>query len=351
VNSGRHRAGPEVAVGLVGLGRFGKLHANVLGSLPGVCLAAVCDAREATVAEVAECYGVPGRFTDYERLLDETRPDAVFLVTPEPAHAEMALAAIQRGIAVFLEKPLATCYEDGQRVAAAAEQAGVLLQVGHILRFDVHHAYLKREVAAGHFGRLISLRVKRNGSRAWFPDQGDRAHPIYEASIHDIDLLLWYTGSRCMRVYAAQQSVSGLRYPDACIALLRFQDGTLATVETTWFVPDAAPANVLTDAWHGTIDAALELVGTEQTAHFNLLESGLLIWGQRLSQQPEAAYWPDLHGRVTGALREEVNHFVECLRTGRTSSVTSIADAVEGLRIADAIIASAESGREVQLAV
>ncbi len=339
----------DVNVGLAGLGRFGKLHAAVLGSLPSARLTAVCDPTEAELAAVADRYEVPGRYTDYERMLAEAPIDAVFVVTPEPFHAEQALAAIGRGLPVFLEKPLATTADEGRRVADAAEQAGVPVQVGFVLRFDVQHAHLKHQVATGRFGRLVSLRAKRNCSRSWFDAYGDRAHTIYETSIHDIDLLLWYAASPCTRVYAVQRNLSGLRYPDACFALLQFASGAVGMLETSWFVPAAAPANVLTPDWHGTIDAELEVVGAERSARLRMLDTGLAIWAPDLTAHPEAGLWPELHGQIAGALREEVAHFIGRVRAAPPSPVASLADAVAGLRIAEAIVASAETGREVVL--
>lgn len=345
----QHDVRRELKVGLVGLGRFGKLHAAVLSRLPGTRLVAVCDPLAAEVAAVGHRYEGVGQFADYDRMLAEAPLDAVFVVSPEPLHAEQALAALDRGLPVFLEKPLATTYAEGRRVAEAAERAGVLLQVGLILRFDVQHAVLKQEVVAGRFGSLVSARVKRNVSRAWFHSYGDRAHPVYETSIHDLDLLLWYIASPCTRVYAIERNLSGLRYPDACFALLQFANGAVAIVETSWFVPAGAPANVLTPSWHGTIDAELELVGTERSAQLRMLDTGLAIWGPDLTASPEAGLWPEVYGQVAGALREEVGHFLDCVRTGSPSPLASVADAVAGLRIAEAIIESAATGREIIL--
>ena len=93
----------RVRVGLVGLGRFGKLHAAMLAALPGVELAAVCDPQPDEVAALSARYeGVRG-FTDCKEMLNATDLDAVFLVSPEPFHADQALAALSRGIATFTE--------------------------------------------------------------------------------------------------------------------------------------------------------------------------------------------------------------------------------------------------------
>ena len=338
-----------IRVGIAGLGRFGKLHAAVLGHLPGVEIAAVCDPLPSEVTALGERHGVPGRFTDYDQMLAEASLDALFIVTPEPHHAAQAHAAIERGIPTFLEKPLATSHAEGVAVAAAAERAGVLVQVGFLLRFETQHALLKAEIDAGRFGPLVSVRVKRNCSRAWFPDYGARAHPVYETSIHDLDLLLWLIGSPCSEVYAVERNHTGLRYPDACFALLQFANGAVASVETSWFVPAGAPANVLTLTWHGTIDAELEVVGTERSARLRLLESGLAIWQPTLTTQPETALWPEVAGQVAGALREEVAHFIDCVRTGSPSPIASVSDAVAGLQLAETIVTAAARGSAISL--
>ncbi len=342
-------SGGVLRIGLAGLGRFGALHASVLADLPGVELAAVCDPDPSRVAEVGDRHKVAGRYGALEQMLDGEHLDAVFLVTPEDLHAAQAKQVLARKLPLFLEKPMATSHTEGEEILAAAQAAGVHLQIGFVVRFDLQHALLRSEIANGDFGPLISLRVKRNCSRAWFPTYGNRAHTMYETSIHDIDLLLWLIGQPCESVYALERNVSSMRYPDGCWALLRFADETVAMIETSWFVPSGAPANVVTPDWHGTIDAVLEVVGVERTASISLLETGLAIWRPDLTAQPETNLWPEAFGSIGGALRQEDRHFVECVRNGTRSTIASAEDALAGLRIAEAIVQSAEERREIRL--
>ncbi len=339
-----------IRVGLAGLGRFGKLHAAALGAMPGARLAAICDPNPDALATVGDRYDVPGRFASFDAMLGAGGLDAVFIVTPEPLHAGQARQAIAHGLPVFLEKPLAFSAAEGAEIVAAAELAGVPLQLGFVLRFDTQHAIVRDEIAAGRLGPLVSLRVKRNCSRAWFPDYGDRVHPVYETSIHDIDLLLWYVGAPCVRVQAVERRVSGLRYPDGCWALLEFANGAVAMLETSWFVPDGAPANVLTPDWRGTIDAELEVVGQRGSARIRLLDGGVALWRPDYTAVPEIGLWPEAHGQIGGALRAEDEHFLACVRNGQSSTIASAADALEGLRIAEAIVEAATSGQPVDLA-
>jgi predicted dehydrogenase len=339
----------RLRVGLAGLGRFGKLHAAVLGTLPGVNLAALCDPRPEEVAAACTRHPDAAGFADFETMLAAAHLDAVFIVTPEPLHVAQISSALARRIPVFVEKPLALTSIEGERVAAAATVAGVPLQVGFVLRFESQHAALQSQIARGALGNLVSLRAKRNVSRAWFPDYGDRAHPIYETAIHDIDLLLWYAASPVTRVQALQSNRSGMRYPDGCWALLEFASGAVGLIETSWFVPDGAPANVITPTWHGTIDAEIEAIGEAATGRIRLLDAALSLWNARITEMPDTGMWPELGGTVGGALREEDAHFLERVRSGTPETIASVADAVAGLRIAEAIVVSADSGSPVAL--
>ena len=341
------RSSERARVGLAGLGRFGKLHATVLGAMAGVELVAVCDPEPAEVAAAVARYQGARGFAGFEEMLEHANLDAVFIVSPEPFHAEQALAALARGIATFTEKPLAMTSGEGKRVAAAA--AGIPLQVGLILRFDTQHALLKSEIDRGALGQVVSLRAKRNVSRAWFPDYGDRAHTVYETTIHDIDLLLWYADSPVTRVQALERHLSGRRYPDCCWALVEFESGAVGMLETSWLVPVGAPANVVTPTWRGTIDAEIEVIGDEGTGRIRLLDAPLALWSAQFTAAPETGLWPEVGGSIAGALRDQDAHFIDRVRRGAPESIASVSDAVMGLRVAEAIVASATSGTAVEV--
>jgi predicted dehydrogenase len=338
----------SVRVGLAGLGRFGKLHASVLASLPGVELVAVCDPVAEEVAALQTQHPNLAGFGDVADLLANAQIDALFIVSPEPLHAEQAMAALDQGVAVFVEKPLALTAAEAEKVAEKAALAGLPLQVGFVLRFDVQHALLKAEIAGGGLGEIVSVRTKRNCSRAWFPNFGDRAHPVQETSIHDIDLLLWLLESPVRRVQAIERNRAGMTYPDGSWALLEFENGAIGIVESSWFVPEGAPANVVTPTWRGTIDAEIEVIGTKGSSRIRLLDGPLSFWTGTYDAIPETGLWPELSGAVVGALRAEDAHFVERVRKNLPESTTSVADAIAGLRVGEAIV-RASAGNAVQL--
>ncbi|MDQ3227154.1 MAG: Gfo/Idh/MocA family oxidoreductase, partial [Chloroflexota bacterium] len=172
---------------------------------------------------------------------------------------------------------------------------------------------------------------------------------IYETAIHDLDLILWYAQSPVIKVQAIERHLSGMRYPDGCWALLEFASGAVGMVETSWMIPDGAPANVVTPTWRGTIDAEIEVIGVAGTGRIRLLDAPLSLWSAGFTAMPETGLWPESGGAIGGALREEDAHFLDRVRRGALESIASVADAVAGLRVAEAIVAAAASGMAVAL--
>ena len=338
-------------IGLVGAGRFGRLILSCLRDLGDVQLVGVCNRTLSKAEKAAKDYGIPRAFSDYQEMLDQTPMDACFVVTDEATHATITLAALERGCHVFVEKPLATTTGDGIRMRDKASEKHLQLHVGYILRFSPDNAYLKAEIDRGAFGRIGSIRVKRNCSRQWFHDFGKRINLVYETGCHDIDLIVYLTGQKGKRAYAMSRSLLGYENPDMIMAMIELENGTICFLETSWLAPDRAPANLAGPLeLAGVIDSELEIVAENQTARSRLLDSSLQLWGDRMVRVPDLSLWPEVYGRVMGALQAEVAHFVQCVRDGTQSRVQSADQAVEVMRIADAVAQSMREGREVRLA-
>ncbi len=340
----------SLRVGLAGLGRFGSLHAAVLSSLPDVELLAIADPDEQQRHGIGERYGIPRRYGDAAELIADPQLDALVLATPDDQHLQHTLAAVATGKPVFVEKPLAPNWQDAQRLRTAAASQGSWLQVGLILRYDLQHQLLHRQVQEQQFGELVSIRTKRNCSADWFGVIADRVHTVYETMIHDLDLMLWLADSPVCRVMAMERHLGKHRFPEGIFALLHFANGCVGMAEASWFVPQGAPANVLTSNWQGSIDAELAVVGSRQTAQLRYLDAPLRIWGAAGTTIPDTQLWPELQGCVQGALRDELSDFVQCARSGRPSSVADLNQAVAGLQLAEAIVESAQRGQPIDLA-
>lgn len=340
----------RIRVGIAGLGGFGSLHVGVLTQFEGADLVAVCDPNEQRLAEIADQYQVPHRFVSYEDLLDSRQIEALFLVTPEHLHAEMVFKALDAGIHTFVEKPFATNVDDAIRMRDRATETGLRLQVGHVLRFEAQHAMLRDQIASGAIGRPLSIRAKRNTPASWMAVNGLRAHVAIENLVHDVDQVLWnLPGQRCEKVYAAERYITGQKFPDFIQAMLQFSEGTIVTLETGWTVPDGAPANIVSDNWGGHIDSSLDIVGTHSTAELRVFRAGLTIWDNTTTQVPNSTLWPLVHGQIGGALRDQDMHFLRTIRSDEPSSLASLDDAIHGIEILTAVIASASAGAEITL--
>lgn len=337
----------RVRVGLVGLGRFGRLQAEVLASLPNVELVAACDVRPESFDEVAWGSAAPARYNSYESMLAECDLEAVFIVAPDALHEAMVTLALRRGLHVFVEKPLAETYRAAYALAEAARAAGRLLQVGFLLRYEARHAFLKEQIQAGKLGQLATLRLKRHGSVAWYYSYGHTVHPMLEATIHDIDLCVWYAGTRCQRVYAVDRSLLDREGPVASLAMLEFEGGAVALVDANWLLPAGAPQTTL--ELGGTIDASLEIIGTQATARIDFLNPSFSMWTASGTAYPELSAWPRIMGTVRGALRDEIVDFVQCVAAGERSRIASLPDALATHAIVEAAIRSAREQRPVML--
>jgi predicted dehydrogenase len=343
----------EVRVGVVGLGRFGRLHARILSELPGCRVGALCEVDEPTLESCGKEYGVEALHTELEAMLEAEDLDAVDVVTDEPAHGRQTMLCLEHGKAVFVEKPLATNGDEAEAVARTSRDAGLPVVVGNISRFDARYAILRREVEAGRFGRVNLIQAKRSFSRAWFAGFGSRVHPVFESMIHDLDLVLWYLPSPVRSVYAQAHS-TGDSVPNTLVATLTAEDGALAVLQSTWLVPDAAPITLAgppagpLDLW-GTIDAQLEVVGTSQVGKVDLMAGDLSLWDDSALRTPDTGLWPEVHGRVSGALREELSHFLDCVRTGKQSDVVPPETGAKAVRLAEAIVRSSREDEVVLL--
>jgi len=154
---------------------------------------------------------------------------------------------------------------------------------------------------------------------------------VYEAMIHDIDLALWYAKSKVKEVYAKQVFIEeNKNIPDACLAIITFENNIVASFETNWLIPKGAPLNIL--EYGGTLGSGLEVIGTMMTCKSKLIDYGFTLWNNDKFLHPETRLWPEVHGKIEGALKSEISHFVNCVLNKESSDIASVDDAVYGLR-------------------
>ncbi len=207
-----------LAVGVIGCGRMGRLHARVYAQMPQVKLVGVCDASAEAAEATAGEFG--GRaFGHAEELLAEVK--AVTIAVPTKFHAEVAEACLTRGIACLIEKPLAKDSADARRIVELASRAGVTVQVGHIERFNPAIRAMARLDVRPRFMEVTRISPLTFRSI----DVG----VVLDMMIHDIDIVLRLAQSPVAKVDATGVSVIG-DVEDICNARLTFENGCVANI-------------------------------------------------------------------------------------------------------------------------
>jgi predicted dehydrogenase len=334
---------------VVGVGRFGALHARVWREL-GANIVGLCDVDERRLEEVAHGLGVSAVSTDLAGLLPLVDADVVVVASDESTHAQLAVTALEAGCHVFVEKPLALSSADAWRVAAAAGTAAREVVAGQISRFAAPYLRMRQTLQAGRVGRLCSLRLRRDFSRQWFLSFGDRVHPVWESCIHDLDLAVSFAGRPVRRVTAVAARAAEDEQPSVVSALLEFQGGVIATVESAWLVPDSAPRTLAGAlALDGSIVAEAEVLGTEGILRQRLVADNLVEWTSAGAFVPDLSLWPDEDGTVGGALRQEVAYAIDVFLGRRAPDRVPLEEVCWGVEAAEAVVASLAAGAPVDV--
>lgn len=223
----------SLRVGVIGVGAMGRHHARVYWEMADVSLVGVADADPQTANAAARRYGVPA-YLEFQRLLDEQKPDAVSVAVPTLDHLAVALEVIDRGVHLLIEKPIAFDVQVGQQIIAAAERAGVVLMVGHIERFNPAIVALKAHLAAGELGRVFQISAQRQGP---FPDRVRDVGVVIDLAVHDLDVMYYLTGSEVVRVYAETERRIHSSREDLLTGLVRLADGTVGSLAINWLTP------------------------------------------------------------------------------------------------------------------
>jgi UDP-N-acetylglucosamine 3-dehydrogenase len=228
LQTAKTNAGSALRVGVVGVGVMGSNHARVLAEFPGVVLAGVADPDRKQAHFVGSTLGCPA-LSSVDELLDRG-VDALTIAAPTHLHRDIALACIERGVHVLVEKPIASTVAEGEDIIAAARRAGVTLMIGHVERFN---PAVEAIADAIRDEDILSIAVTRVGP---FPPRMSNVGVVIDLAVHDIDLICWFTGSEITEV---QPQLSNAVADREDIALLQFRtaSGVLAHINTNWLTP------------------------------------------------------------------------------------------------------------------
>lgn len=342
----------KVRIGVVGAGAFGRKHIDTISKEPLAELVAIADPTPAT-EKLSRELNAPW-FSDYSLMLQEAKPDAVVVATPNALHVPVGLACVQRRVPMLVEKPIAETVAASRKLVEAAERAGVPLLVGHHRRYNPLIEKAREIVQGGGIGRLTAVaalwllqKPAEYFDIAWRREAG--GGPLLINLIHDVDDVRFICGEIEEVRAMTSSSARGYDVEDTAAVTMRFSNGALGT---------ATVSDAVTAPWSWEISSGENPIYPRQNENcyfFTGTEGSLALPRMELwSYKEEKKGWFTPLSKETIQVKNEdpqtrqMQHFCRVVRGEEKPRITG-ADATRTLAAVLAMHEAAKSGKAVVL--
>lgn len=335
----------KLKVGLIGMGRMGKRYAELLHyKIKHVELIAVSSISPVELDYAKQVMGINQVYSDYRQLLILNELDAVFIVSSTQQHSTHFIEALNEGIHVFCEKPLALNVDECLKVVKAAEsKPSQISMVGFNRRFDKSYQYAKDKIDAGLIGKPIMVRsqtVDLDEFTGFQASYGQQSGGIFlDYNVHDIDLVRWYLGSDFATVYAMgdaykHEVFAKMNDADHVMTVGRMENGTMCQIVASRL------------AAHGH-DTYTEITGTEGSLRIGRPAGANLV--EIYDKQGSRREWvKDFYSRFEEAFEQQIRHFSDAIINGKKLPFT-LRDSVEATRVGVAMTKSFMMKKEIRI--
>jgi UDP-N-acetylglucosamine 3-dehydrogenase len=300
-----------IKVAVVGVGAMGRHHARIYSQLDGVELVGIADLNRETAEKIAKEYNCR-TYTDYKEMILKEKPDAVSIAVPTVHHRNVALFAIEHGLNVLIEKPIAHTVDAAKEIEEKAAEKGVILMVGHIERFNPAIRELKKVIEGGALGEVKAMSARRVGP---FTNRITDVGVIVDVGVHDIDIMSYLFNDAITGVYTSAGDCHGATETYAMM-MLRFSRGGTGIIETNRLTPRKI--------------RELTVTGTKAVAVADYLEQKLTIHNGGTVQVEVQKVEP---------LMAELKHFIECV----TEKKKPLVNGIEGIHALEVALSSVSS--------
>lgn len=350
----------KLRIGLVGAGNIAKAHLEAYKKVADAEIVAACDIDEKVLAATAEKYGIAKTYTSEAEMIAAEELDAVDVCVWNCNHAKCSIEALNAGLHVLCEKPMAMNTREAEQMIEAAERNGKLLMIGFVLRFGDEAKIAKDFIDADYLGDIYYSKatyLRRHGAPGgWFTDKSrSGGGPVIDLGVHVIDLTRYLMGKpKALSVYASTQYGMKNRphlkttvgwapdnaskedpydVEDFAVALIKYEGGKTTLLETSYTM-------------NGEEVTKKELYGTKGGVNLNGNDMKIYteVNGFLADVTPKTSNYID----SADMLVAEMAHFVDCALNG-TPCRASAQDGLEVMKILDAIYESARTGHEVVL--
>lgn len=326
---------------ITGLGGIAQIvHLPILSKMDNVVIAGICDIEKSKTRSIAQKYGIKEAYTSIDEMLNNVNADCLIVTSPTSLHHQHALKGLKKGLNVLAEKPLARNYAEAFEIVDAAKKAKKLLMVGMNHRFLPEVMMQESFVSAGEIGEVFYVKAgylkKKSTTEKWSVNKIESGGGVFmDLGIVVLDIALW------MMKFPKVKTVSAVNYnhafkniEDSSFVLLRFQNGSTISIETSWSLHRS------TDMFY------VNVYGKEGSTSINPLRIYKNMHDTLVNVTPVKIEKPTNVFKRT--YEYELNNFINSVQAGKPS-LSDGSEALERMKIIDAIYESAQIGKEIEL--
>jgi predicted dehydrogenase len=324
---------------IAGLGGIAQIaHLPILSKMPDVEITGVCDTDRSKAKSVAQKYGVKNCYSDIDKMLGEVEADCLIVTSPTSVHKDQAVKGFESGLNVLVEKPVARNYEEARAIVEASRKARRVLMVGMNNRFRPDLMMQESFVSAGELGEIFYIKTgflkKRSTVEKWSLNKDESGGGVFiDLGIVMLDIALW------IMKFPKIKSVTAVNYhhsfkdvEDSSFVMLRFANEATVTIESSWTL-------------HRENDLFYcNVYGKEGSANINPLSIYKQMHGTLVNVTPLKMEKPT--NIFKRSYEYELNHFITSVRN-KTAIVSDGNEALERMKIVDAVYKSAKQGKEI----
>jgi predicted dehydrogenase len=325
-------------IGIVGLGWIAQVfHLPVLTRFTDVEIPCVCDRDKNRAKAIAERYGIPRYYSEYEEMLKTEELDAVDICTSTDAHTEVAIASVEMKRDVFVEKPIARKYDEAIRIAEAVRKNKRKLMVGMNHRFRTDSMMLRSFIENNDIGKVFYVKAgwlkKPSSDSSWLlQEKLSGGGAFLDLGIVMLDLALWMTGYPEVERVNATNYAHKTKVEDSSVVYLTMKNGATITIEVSWNF------HIESELYYCNI------YGEQGSGKINPLKIHKEMHGNVVNVTPVKT--DTSQNALKKSYENELKHFVGAVR-GIHPVISTAQEAVQRMKIVDAIYRSTKKRKEI----
>ena len=312
----------KLGVAVIGVGGWGKNHVRVYKELASTELVSVCDVNAERAKDIANQFGCKA-YVNSTRMLKNKEIEAVSVCTWSTKLAGEAFKALKAGKHVLVEKPMAANTRQAEKLLETAEQNGLHLTVGFLMRFIPGLQHIREAVENKKIGELVCATARRVSQ---WPERIGDVGVVKDTAIHDIDVMRYIFNEDPVTVYAKTGSMRHIKFEDYAQIMLTYRGGKSAFIESNWLTPYKT--------------RLLTVTGSGAIMKLDYMTQELWIEEPKENLQPR---YP-----VQEPLKLELQHFADCILEKKKPLVTGV-DGLKALQVAEAALRSSAKNRAIKL--